>query len=201
MTKEEIITGLQNWEDMRGDASKLIACFEQGNCFFYDIDEIHPLSKKNFHAYPALTNYGEFKFFMIPAEFDTPEHAEDYNLHVRECAVFWTIGSGKIDDKEAAERIERWKTFYKEWTHEQVNTEDGIFMAFQMRVADFESHDAQVTLGLRANGQQYNPYSADLIVVNKGLELISFNDFNNPVPPFDAAAASVDKFYLLSLVK
>ena len=196
MDTNTILASIQNWQAIRQNDTQLITYLGQGNCFGYDFTP--PAIASGFiHAYPGIHG-GQLKFFLIPSAYDNATYAKDIDLYTTVCPVMWAMGTNRIPTASARARINAWKNNYQTWVPVQTKTVDGIFMAFNIAVQDFEVQDTKLTLGLKGGGTTASPYVADLIVSNPTASAIYFDDYSQPVPPFSATAAASD-FYLLQL--
>lgn len=193
MDSTTIIESLNNWKALNHDGLKLVHFLSQGNCFYYSFKAS---SSESIHAYPGIHN-GELKFFLIPAEYDSPEYADDIAQNVTVCPVIWSYGSNRLPESVAKERIKMWDEHYKTWVPQQAATNDGIFLAFNIQSQDFEVTDTQLNLALRHDD---NPtrMKADMIVTNTSLSDVAYDDYAQPVPPY-GLTASAESFYLLQL--
>lgn len=195
-----ISANMNRWKDAvkRKDNDYIVSLFEQGNAFRYVI----PTNIKQeavLHVYPGITEDSKLLFYVIPAEYDTPAHAADYQNYTKACPIESGLGGGnEISDLVAKARIQNWKDNYPTWIPAQNATINGVFLAFAIDAIDFKVKNTYVTLGLIANGEQVVPFNADLIVSNIETADIVYADMSQPVPPFGASAAATS-FYLLTL--
>lgn len=195
MTTDTILASIQNWLAIRNNDAQLISFLSQGYTFEYDFNtqETSPY----IHAYPGINN-GQLYFFMIPSNYDCEEYSKDIDLYTTICPVTWPMGTNRIPSSTAKARINAWKNNYQIWVPKQTKTTDGIFMAFNIAVQDFESFDPTVSLGLKGSGTTASPFTAELIVTNPTASAVFYDDYTTPVPPF-GASATVNDFYLLQL--
>lgn len=204
LTKQQITDAVSAYTAILGDSAELVAKFQQGGCYRYTVQEFpHPSS--HVHAYPALLD-GALHFFMIPSHYDTPEYAETFNEYVQPCELFWTpvqsdpMPGQQINPLTAEQRIVRWNNQYETWIPARVaGINPGMFQAFKISMDDFTEPEVYVHLGLCETSVKHK-YEPDLIVINDDIKTqdISFDDYSQPVPPFNPFA-SADSFYLLSL--
>lgn len=195
MRKEQIIQSIQNWQLIKNDPEKLVSYFGQGNCFVYDLqsdlNDSHHL-----HVYPGI-HEDQLNFFIIPENYDKPEYAETIEHHVEVRTAMWLLKSHQIDDLVARERIHLWEQNYPVWVPQQVETPEGIFLAFIISIQDFIEDQTDVILGLKpVSNAEGNSLKADMIVSNYKPHHLVYEDFVQPVPPFGATSAISD-FYLL----
>lgn len=190
---------IQNWISIRENASSINKRFEQGNCFSFEVPDYMSTSD-DVHVYPGV-NEGVLLFFVIPAQYDDAAYEDDISTYTTVCTVGFSVGGGndhEITSAEAHARILAWEDYHETWVVNQIATIDGMFEAFSVAGQDFECKEVVMTLGLK-NGEG-KKLLADLIVTNDKSDVIVYDDFVKPVPPFDAAATSLNKFYLLTPV-
>ena len=206
LTKQQITDAINAYTAILGDGTELVTKFQQGACYSYTVQE-YPHPSTHIHAYPALLE-GVLNFFMIPSHYDSPEYSETYNEYVQPCEVFWTTAEGndntppgqEIDPITAEQRIQKWNSTYQTWIPARVaGLNPGMFEAFKIGMDDFIEPEVYVHLGLRATEIKHK-YEPDLIVINNDdkTQTLTFDDYSQPVPPFNPFASS-DSFYLLSL--
>ena len=136
---------------------------------------------------------------MIPSKYDTEQYESELDKYITVCPVVPSppTSSHRILEAEAKERIDRWKENYKSWVPKQAETSDGIFLAFNIGVEDFEVADTVLNFALKLDS---NPtkYKADMIVTNPTVTEVFYDDFVTPVPPY-GATVSANSFYLMQL--
>lgn len=196
MTRNEIITSLHNWKAIQHDGTALVHYFKQGNCFFYKFDNSGK-SSESVHAYPGIFQ-GDLYFFLILAEYDCAEYSAHIENYISACPVLFNLGSNRLPPSIAKTRIKLWDNEYPTWVPNQAATADGIYLAFDIEVEDFEVSDTQLNFALRATGEETTVYAADMIVTNRDSTEVYYDDFSHPVPPF-TPTASAESFYLLQL--
>ncbi|RZK63493.1 MAG: hypothetical protein EOO92_28715 [Pedobacter sp.] len=177
----------------------MVDYFSQGNCFIFDKPD-YIVNSNSLHVYPGIFQ-GALLFFVIPEEYDKQEYSTDIDKYVTVCPVSWRVaGTHTISASEANYRINLWIDDYETWVPAQANTADGVFLAFDVAVVDFEEETSEMILALKPNGQQGIAYDADLIVegMNPNSTKIKYDDYVKPVPPFPPSAAATS-FYLLQI--
>lgn len=197
MNLNEIIASINNWNAISHDSDALLDVLAQGDCFHYRFEN-NGTEQESIHAYPGIHN-NELKFFMIPAEYDTEQYESELDKYITVCTVVPSppTSSHRILEAEAKARMDRWKDDYKTWVPKQAATSDGIFLAFNINTEDFEVADTVLNLALKLDN---NPtkMKADMIVTNKTVSEVFYDDYTEPVPPYTATASSTS-FYLLSM--
>lgn len=197
MNLNEITASINNWKAISHDSNALLDVLGQGDCFYYKFDNYGSQIQQSIHAYPGIHN-NEFKFFMIPAEYDTEQYAEELDKYITVCPVFQNPPtSNRLPESEAKARIDLWKNEYKTWVPKQAASNDGIFLAFKIDAIDFEVSETLLNLALKLDN---NPtkFKADIIVTNKTATEVVYDDYAQPVPPY-GATASASSFYLLQI--
>ncbi len=199
MTNEVIKECINKWKDISRNGEALVTYFEQGNCFFFDINVYKKVEVlEDIHAYPGIFD-GRLIFMLIPSQYDNEAYADTISDYVTPSPVLWSLAGGRIPESMARDRIERWNKNYKVWTQKQAATTDGMFLAFKIDAEDFEMPDSQVNLALRKDPVDLLALSiADMVVTNKDESKVFYDDYATPVPPFSPSALS-ESFYLLSL--
>lgn len=198
MNTVTIKESIQHWIAIREDATSINQQFVQGNCFSYDVPSYIDTSEE-VHVYPGV-NEGQLYFFVIPAAYDKDEYSDVISDYTEVCPIQTIVGGGndhEITSAEAQARILAWENNYQTWVPQQIATVDGMFEAFSVAVQDFETQKVVMTLGLKESDKK-GVYSADLIVTNDMGNLVAYDDFSRPVPPY-SATASIESFYLLSV--
>lgn len=206
LTKQQITTAINNYTAILQDGNALVQLYNQGDCFKYITQHYQPASPA-IHAYPAI-HEDHFIFLMIPSHFDTVAYADDIADYVQSCEVFSnmrggelpTPPGGEISPTSALHRINCWIDNYQTWIPQRCCETVGMFQAFKIGMDDFNQPEVYVNLGLRTITKPTLRYEPDLIVINEDAktQVMTFDDFAKPVPPYSAAAAATD-FYLLSL--
>jgi len=195
MDTTTIKQSIANYTAIVKNAPALVTLYGQGNCFNYVLPSPKQLaSSLSIHAYPGIYE-GNLNFFLIPAAYDVST-CSDINAHTQVCPVIWDLTSNRIPTKEAKARIKRWGDLYTTWIPQQVASTNGMFQAFDIEVQDFEVKTVKLHLGLAGNTATPGVYTADLIVTNADQNVVYYDDFVTPVPPYGTAATQ-SSFYLL----
>lgn len=205
MTSQDIIDSINNYLAIITDDKALQELFAQGNCFYYDYTQAATTTATgHVHAYPGIYN-GTLYFFMIPAEHDNATGAQDLAAYTQCCPIITPkdgggVGTHRIPDNVALERITLWEEYSQTWIPLQVASEYGMFQAFGISKEDFETEDDLVYLALKENLATSVGFDADLIVANvdKTAAAMVYDDFVKPVPPYPTPAIQ-EKFYLLTI--
>lgn len=200
MTNEAIKKCINKWKDVSRDGEALVSYFEQGNCFFFDINVYKKVEVlEDIHAYPGIFD-GRLIFMLIPSQYDNEAYADTISNYVTPSPVLWSYtGGGRIPEGVAKDRIERWNKDYKVWTPKQASSTDGMFLAFKIDAEDFEMPNSQVNMALRKDPKDPLALSiADMVVTNKDETKVFYDDFARPVPPYSPSAAP-ESFFLLQL--
>ncbi|WP_116789668.1 hypothetical protein [Flavobacterium psychrotrophum] len=182
--------------------SRIVGLFDKGDAFRYVIPD-YAQTCQQLHVYLGIVEDPDptkerINFYVIPAEYDTPAHAADYQLYTKVCPLEKNLGSNRIPNKEAKQRIANWDKNYGTFIPAQNATTDGLFLAFVVDREDFETLDTYVNLALKSNGQAVVAFTAELIVTNLIDSKDVYDDFSFPVPPY-GASATASSFYLLNL--
>ncbi|ALM47487.1 hypothetical protein AMR72_00410 [Flavobacterium psychrophilum] len=197
MTTEEIKQSIASWTSTRENAKVLNKKFQQGNSFSYDVPPYADASSY-LHVYPGLFD-GQLLFFVIPAEYDNEQYAEEIDKYTIVCPAENGLSGGhNITPTEANARILAWEEHHVAWIQQKVNTVDGVFQAFEIATEDFEAASVVITLGLKKTPKAELDFNADMIVTNKINTQLVYDDFSRPIPPF-SSTADVQSFYLLSV--
>lgn len=203
-TSQDIVDSINAYLAIIDNDAALISLFSQGNCFYYDYTQAVTLTTAgHVHAYPGIYRESLY-FFMIPAEYDNEASMPDLATYTQACPIMQTpssggVGSHRIPDNIAENRINNWTNYYADWIPLQVASEFGMFKAFNIAKEDFESEDDLIYLGLADDTATPNNFDADLIVANfeRASAAVVFDDFVRAVPPYSTVAAE-QSFYLLS---
>ncbi|RZJ74097.1 MAG: hypothetical protein EOO45_09455 [Flavobacterium sp.] len=198
MDTATILECIHLWSEVHKDGRLLVDYFSQGNCFLLDKPE-KVVNSNSLHVYPGIFQ-GDLMFFVIPEEYDKEEYSAVIDQYVTVCPVSWRVaGIHTISASEANYRIKLWEDNYETWVPEQASTVDGVFLAFDVAVIDFEEDTSEMILALKPNGQQGIAYDADLIVegMSPTSTSIKYDDYVRSVPPYSPAAMS-SSFYLLN---
>lgn len=191
MTNQEIRDSIRAWSNIRDNSASLIGCFEQGNAFTFLLPSTATPSDV-VHIYPAVFNE-KLIFISILAQYDKPQYGSSIENFVEVSPVFWGLMNTRIPETEAKERMTRWNNDFRGWTQNQINTTYGIFSAFRVSAEDFEVPEVQVNLALkRTSLDPFVPSTADLIVINKLDGKILYDDFAEPVPPYNSLMPEQD---------
>ncbi len=206
LTKVQISAAINNYNAILQNGTSMVDLYDQGDCFKYIVQNYQPVSGA-IHAYPGI-HEGNLIFMMIPSHFDSPMFADDIADYVQSCEVFSnmrggelpTPPGGEISPTSALHRINCWIDNYQTWIPQRCCETVGMFQAFKIGMDDFNQPEVYVNLGLRTITKPTQRYEPDLIVINEDIktQVMTFDDFARPVPPFSAAAAA-NEFYLLSL--
>ncbi len=194
-TFHELQQAINNYKNILKDSPALVSLFNQGQWFSYTRENFE-ISSSYVHAYPGVLG-GQLVFLMIPSAYDNKDtpNIQDY---VQLCPISLEDRSNRISSKTALARINRWHNNHAHWIPTQVDSEYGMFQAFNISSEDFEDEFVFISLGLLAAADVDSPDRADMIVGNGNLNAMVYDDFVKPVPPFGASAAA-SSFYLLSL--
>lgn len=197
MDEQTILDSITKWKDISHNGPELLNYLAQGSCIFYTYYNVH--QSHEIHAYPGIYE-DKLYFFMIPAAYDNEAHKDTFSNYTEVCLVSPVpyAGSHTIEDTDAMLRMERWEQHYESWVPKQAESEQGIFLAFNISVEDIEVPDVLINLALKVHPENESIFMADLIITNRTESRVYFDDYTTPVPPF-SAVLTPQSFYLLQL--
>ena len=167
---------IKNWQTIRKDSSELKKYLSISDSFSY----INSYSSiENLHVYPGVCLKKKTLYmFLIDAEMDKKRQYD--TIIISEVGVCLGMGTTPIPTELAMGRIDNWKGKRDAWIDKQVQTEEGIFEAFNVPASYMEKGvEYETFFSLKENPKTSSEFDADLITMRK-----NFYDVVRPVPPF-----------------
>lgn len=195
----EIVACINKWNDIRNDEEAVYNALQNVQSFSYsmNVDTVD-----NLHVYPGVSpTTGKFYIFLIPKEEDKSQSDTKLFDAIIQTTVHDYLGNADdIPEREAKLRISNWNKHRKDWISAQVNSEVGIFKAFNLP-SSYILKDSQYCsfFALKSNIDVSSNYDADLITTDYPVRtIVEYRDFTRPVPPFGGSLTEA-MFYLLQL--
>jgi hypothetical protein len=168
---DEIISGLQHWENNRANTELLKSLFEKGNGFYLDMSKF-PLGNE-VHAYPCILD-GILKFALISEVYDNESYVDNIRNYiiVTDLINFETttladeiypnltyeLPTQYIAATDAINRIKDWEENSTNW----INTNLPVYQLFSMPTYSLTTNSYKVYFGLKQNDEATK--TADLIL-------------------------------------
>jgi len=188
---EEIITSLQNWEDVRNQPNLLIGLFMNKLGFELNMN-LFP-QKKPLHAYAAVKN-GKLGFYVISEVNDVNTSSpQTLSNNCIWCPCLNVLGGQEIPKEEAKARVKSWNETYPDWINQVVNMPFGIYKTFHIPTTDLQPEKYAALFALKNNIITPAIKAADLVLKsNAGI----FYDTIRSEPPY----VDSSKYYILNLI-
>lgn len=188
---EEIITSLQNWENIRNQPDLLTELFINKVGFELDMS-LFP-QKTPLHAYAAVKN-GELGFYVISEANDVNSPLSVLNANCYWCPCVHSFSDGQeISEEEANVRTKTWTETFPDWIHQVVTMPFGMYQTFYIPTTDLQPEKYMALFALKSDVLTPDVKAADLVLTN---DAGIFYDTVLSGPPFK----DQQKYYILSLI-